>query len=48
MMEVSRNRLALCRGCLNSCAIEPGVTIGALNCLLSVVLKDGNNKTVFQ
>lgn len=44
MMEVSRNCLALCRGCLNSCAVEPGIVASALDYLLSIVLKDGNNR----
>lgn len=44
MMEVSRNRLALCRGCLNSCALEAGIIVSALDCFLSIVLKDGNNR----
>lgn len=42
MMEVSRNHFALYKGCLNSCAVEPGIIVSAFDRFLSVVLKGGN------
>lgn len=44
MVKVSRNCLALYRGCLNSLAVESGLIVSVLDCLLSIVLKDGNNR----